>query len=183
MAGRAVPVDRALDDHAAAHDVERRDLDHGVVTALRHDRVGRRGEMTDAAVVVQRVDGHFSPRAQDPVEFLEDTVTVGVVVVTERIEPAHHGVERSVDRERTQVALQVRDRVGRQGSADRRWRQSEVGRGEVDARDVHARHGQASRDPTMATRRIEDAQTTGRSSRPRISEVSASECTSLIESS
>ena len=181
MADRAVTVHGALDDHAAAHRVEGRHLDHGVVTALDDDRVGRRGEVAHAAVVVHRVDDHLSSRPQDAVEFLEDPVTVGVVVVTERIEPAHDGVERAVDREVAQVPLQVRDGVGRKLRIGARL--GEVRRGEIDAGDVHARRGQTPRDPAMAARRVEDARARGGSSRPRISAVSASECTSSIDSS
>ena len=101
------------------HRVEGRDLDHGVVTVLDDHRVGRRGEVADAAVVVHRVDGHLPARPEDAVELRQDAVAVGVVVVAERVEPAHDRVERAVDREVAEVPLQVRDGVAGCG-ADRR---------------------------------------------------------------
>ena len=120
MADGAVPVDGALDDHPAAHRIEGRDLDHGVVTELDDHGIGCRGEVADAAVVVHGVDRHRASGPEHAVELRQDPVAVGVVVVAERVQPADDRIERTVDREVADVALEVRDGVRRDESGSAR---------------------------------------------------------------
>ena len=64
----AIAVHGPLDHHPPRERVEGGELDHGVVAVLDHHRVGRRGEVAHAAVVVHGVDGHLPAGPQDPVE-------------------------------------------------------------------------------------------------------------------
>ena len=70
---------------------------------LNHHRIGRGGEVTHTAVVVHGVDRHLPSFSEDAAELAQDAMAVRVVVVAERIQPAHHGVERPVDREGADV--------------------------------------------------------------------------------
>ena len=81
-------------------------------------------------------------------------MAVGVVVVAERVEPAHHGVEGPVDGEGPDVPFQVCDGV--RGELRIGARLLQVGRRQVDARHHHARRGQPPGDAPVATGRVED---------------------------
>ena len=81
-------------------------------------------------------------------------MAVGVVVVAERVQPAHHRVEGAVDREAADVSHQVVDRAVsgpgvRTGLLD-------VVRREVDARHPHPGRGQAAGDPAVPAGCVED---------------------------
>ena len=118
---------------------------------------------------------------QHPVELLEHPVAVGVVVVAERVQPAHHRVERPVDREVADVPLEVVDRA--RGEQRVGAGLLDVGRRQVDAGHLHAGRGQAAGDAPVAAGASRIRDPGGRSSSPRISAVSASECSSSIDSS
>ena len=96
----------------------------------------------------------FPPGRRTRWNSAEDPVTVRVVVVAERVQPAHHRVEGPVDGQVAHVSHQVVGRTARRlgvgtGLLD-------VGRRDVDARHQHPGRGEAAGDPTVATRRVED---------------------------
>ena len=82
---------------------------HEVAVDVDDDRVGRLGEGPDVGVVAQRLDDEDAAGPQHAAELREDDLVLLVVEVAERREPADHRVERAVDGQGAQVALDELD--------------------------------------------------------------------------
>src|SRR5450631_2947959 len=153
----SVPIDQPLRLEAAGQRVEMGDVDLRIVTPGDHRGVGCRREMADHGIVVHGLDQHGAAGPEHPVELGEGDAAVGVVVVAERGEPAHHGVERARRREPAQVTHEVvrwytgANRIG--------LGQCEEPLGEVEPRDHHAGGGQTPGKTAVPARGIEDAGT------------------------
>src|SRR3954451_8517067 len=157
MTGSHLPSahDSAIGLDAAGVAVESALVDHQVLTNAINGRERRGDEPTHEPVVVQSLDQQSATRAKHAMKLTQHAPVVVVTEISERGEPAEHGVEGSVHRQRAQVSASV-------VHLDPTGRCSLSGRGEKVLHQVYARnrgteHSELCADASVAARRVQNS--------------------------
>src|SRR4051812_3929111 len=155
MTGSHLPSahDSAIGLDAAGVAVESALVDHQVLTNAINGREGRGDESTYEPVVVQSLDQQSAARPKHAVKLTQHAPVVLVAEISERGEPAEHGVEGSVHRQRAHVSVSVvhldpTDRCSLSGGG-------EEALDKIYAGDRGSEHSELCADAAVAARRVQ----------------------------